>query len=309
MITITVLFKLRIVQLRPTSNVSRLPVKVSNERSFFKASQYSDLLLYYLYYALYELLEFNVVKHFRKLSAAIYILLQSEICEEDLLKSERLLKEFVKEYEEIYGQDAVTMNSHLLVHLPQTVRIAGPLWVYAAFGFEGNLGKQIRTISGTRNFAEQLVFQYCLERKTKAPNVPTENLSNRIENAEPLRVLLNRNEISSNCYEFYAKLRLKDGEHITSEYYHETKRNNRFVRLLDDRYCCIVAFGIKESQNFAVIRICSILHSEDHFTQIKPETKYEIVPVSHIKYKMIHLQFDTREFLTKQYIHNSSTDD
>lgn len=161
----------RITRLKPTSEISRLPTKIGNDRAYLKASQYSDLLLYYLYYSLNGLLDFHIIRHFRLFSAAIYLLLQIEISEEDVQKAERLLDKFIKEFEDIYGKDAVTMNLHLLGHLPNLVRKAGPLWAYSTFGFEGNLGKLIRTISRTRNFAEQVAFAYCLERQPKSVSV------------------------------------------------------------------------------------------------------------------------------------------
>lgn len=114
----------RIQNQKPISSVSRIPKPVT-ERSYWKASQYSDLLLYFLYFSIDGILNFNAVQNFRKLSAGIYILLQKNISPSDLLKAEMLLDSFVKGFEEIYGQDTVTMNIHQIRHLPHVVRVAG----------------------------------------------------------------------------------------------------------------------------------------------------------------------------------------
>lgn len=139
----TAILNKRLLNMKPISSVTRLPRPVT-DRKFWKASQYSDLLLYYLYFAIDGILYFNAVKNFRKLSAGIYILLKKNISQCDLLNARLLLDSFVENFEIIYGQETVTMNVHLIKHLSHVVSVAGPLWAYSTFGFEGNMGRIIR---------------------------------------------------------------------------------------------------------------------------------------------------------------------
>lgn len=48
-----------------------------------------------------------------------------------------LMEHFVTEYQNIYGFTHMTYNLHLQLHLPAQVAIFGPLFLNAAFYFEG----------------------------------------------------------------------------------------------------------------------------------------------------------------------------
>lgn len=89
----------RILNLKPLSSMSRLP-KSLFDRSFWKASQYSDLVLYNLYYAIPGVLNSEVVKSFRDLSAGINLLLKKETNDNDISKAEQLLNRFVSGFEQ-----------------------------------------------------------------------------------------------------------------------------------------------------------------------------------------------------------------
>jgi len=50
-----------------------------------------------------------------------------------------LLRQFVTEYPEYYGNEYVTYNVHGLVHIANFVKIHGPLDKFSAFKFENIL--------------------------------------------------------------------------------------------------------------------------------------------------------------------------
>ena len=52
------------------------------------------------------------------------------------------------------------INVHLLLHLPDTVRELGPLWVYSCFHFEGQNGILKNLIHGTQKIDMQLLSSY-----------------------------------------------------------------------------------------------------------------------------------------------------
>ena len=54
----------------------------------------------------------------------------------------------------------MSINVHLLLHLPDTVRELGPLWVYSCFHFEGQNGILKNLIHGTQKVDLQLLSSY-----------------------------------------------------------------------------------------------------------------------------------------------------
>ena len=59
---------------------------------------------------------------------------------------------------ELYGATSCPLNSHLLVHLADYVRLWGPLWTHSAFGFESINGHINSMIHSKHRIADQLVF-------------------------------------------------------------------------------------------------------------------------------------------------------
>lgn len=239
---------------------------------------------------------------FRKLSAGIYILLQKKITDADITRAERLLNEFVVRFEHIYGADAVTMNIHLVKHLAENVRTAGPLWVYALFAAESNMGRLIRSKSGKTSFLQQIAFGYCIERNV-LDFQPTGNiLRKKLKNVDPNieSIVLNANILN---YELYACYKLKNSSELRSEFDIVHSRNDHCGQLIDGTICSIVTF-VKTNQNsiLAVVRKYQIIQNFDHFIQIKNVNTYKIVKVSDISHKMIYLDFITRQFATKHYL-------
>lgn len=58
----------------------------------------------------------------------------------------------------MWGNIPCPLNSHLLVHLADYVRLWGPLWTHSAFGFESMNGHISLMIHSKHRIADQLVF-------------------------------------------------------------------------------------------------------------------------------------------------------
>ena len=54
----------------------------------------------------------------------------------------------------------MSANVHLLLHLPDTVRQLGPLWVYSCFYFEGQNGTLKSLVHGTRHVDSQILHSF-----------------------------------------------------------------------------------------------------------------------------------------------------
>lgn len=62
----------------------------------------------------------------------------------------------------------MSSNVHLLLHLPDTVRELGPLWVYSCFHFEGLNGILKNLVHGTQQVDKQLITSYSYVKQLPA---------------------------------------------------------------------------------------------------------------------------------------------
>ena len=60
------------------------------------------------------------------------------------------------------GENACTMNIHLLCHMCECVANWGPLWCYSCFPFESVNGRLKTHYHGTRSMNKQLGFSYIM---------------------------------------------------------------------------------------------------------------------------------------------------
>ena len=65
---------------------------------------------------------------------------------------------FYQHMPDFYGKESCKINFHYLLHLPNFVRMWGPLWVYSCFGFENMNGHLKKMFHGTSQILGQLVF-------------------------------------------------------------------------------------------------------------------------------------------------------
>ncbi|XP_043464001.1 uncharacterized protein LOC122499618 [Leptopilina heterotoma] len=110
-----------------------------NFKSKWKASEWRSWLLFFGVPCLRKYLPSECLQHFSLLVNTIFTLLKTKITEEELLQCELDIIEFVGEFENLYGQENMTFNVHLLLHIVECIRRCGPLWATSAFCFESHL--------------------------------------------------------------------------------------------------------------------------------------------------------------------------
>ncbi|KAE8745978.1 hypothetical protein FOCC_FOCC007340 [Frankliniella occidentalis] len=75
--------------------------------------------------------------------------LREYISEEDFERGERALRRYVLTIEDVYGTNVLMkFNTHLLLHIPQSVKNFGALWASSTFSYEhynGMLAKMFRS--------------------------------------------------------------------------------------------------------------------------------------------------------------------
>lgn len=147
----------------------------------FKATELRMLLLYSGPVIFKKFLERNVYEHFMLLSAAIRILASPTLSVVLINVAEDLLRKFVLQCVELYGQKMVVYNVHSLIHLTSDVKIHGHLDLFSAFGFEN--------------------FLKTVKARIRSPFKPLKQLINRDEEEG----LVNVSKGTSNTPQFYLK--------------------------------------------------------------------------------------------------------
>ena len=143
-------------KIKPLQNLSRVPRSLL-DLPHWKSSEFRNFLLYWGKPILKNILSDEHFGHFCLLVRAIHNLSKEVIEEEDLLIAEQCLVMFVANFAGLYGGRFMTMNIHSLLHLVDSVRANGPLFVNNCFVFEDLNGYLLDHIHGTLGVDTQLV--------------------------------------------------------------------------------------------------------------------------------------------------------
>ncbi|XP_026016884.1 uncharacterized protein LOC113018025 isoform X1 [Astatotilapia calliptera] len=141
--------------LKPPSEMSR-SLQSLKGRDSWKASDWRAFLLFYAVSVLPGILQPSFLQHFFCLSISIHILLQESVSQNDLQLAHENLVLFVRNMEELYGEENVSFNCHQLIHLADCVRNWGPLWATSAFSFERN-SANLRALLSNINYNPQKI--------------------------------------------------------------------------------------------------------------------------------------------------------
>lgn len=117
---------------------------------YWKASECRSFLFYYSVPLLSTVLDRRYFSHYLLLVQAIFIFNSYSICSTDVLQSEQMLRQFVCMFATLYDEKDMSANLHLLLHLADSVRDLGPLWVSTCFHFEGINGELLHFFHGTQ---------------------------------------------------------------------------------------------------------------------------------------------------------------
>lgn len=132
---------------------------------YWKASEFCSFLLFYSLPSLSGIPPAKYRNHWFLLVQGMYLLLQSEVTEEERLQAEKCLKNFVIYAVPLYGQEYITYNMHLLTHLARAVELYGPLWSVSAFPFESHNGALKNSFNGTQHVPAQICKRNLMKRE------------------------------------------------------------------------------------------------------------------------------------------------
>lgn len=106
------------------------------------------------------------------LSSSIFDLLDVHLTSDQIDDCEQSLNEFVKQFEEFYGEDNMVFNVHLLTHLSESTRHFGALWNSSLFPYENANGVILQYRTGNNHPVIQISTKYILNRVCQYTNVP-----------------------------------------------------------------------------------------------------------------------------------------
>lgn len=263
----------RIVSVTPTNELFRKPKSISLLGEY-KANEFRALMLYYLRFALTGLLDSKYIKHFHLLCSAMYMLLSENISNDAIKEAEIRLQTFADDFEELYGENNVTIKLHLIRHLASCVRDLGPLWSQSAYGFENNNGLVVRGNTSKNNIAHQITWKYLAKLTHNKRN--EEN--NKFSIGKQQIIKLSTHDIdlyTTENFQLENRQHLKiityiilNGVKFTSKMSRTVSTVDYFVQLKNGTIGSVCYYVALDSILYACIDIHDISAKFDHFTQI-----------------------------------------
>lgn len=254
---------------------------------------------------------------------SLYILLQRNIKECELNRSEVVLKLFVRDFSRLYGERSATYNVHQLLHLVICVKRWGPLWAWSAFAFESYNGQLTRLTHGTKHIGPELlnklqlirglqILKHRIDERTKTSRVPiiprlendyvkgTHRLNIKLHDIER-EMLISKGLLDISHCKIYLRSIIR-GEEYTSLSYKDTTTNSFtvFIKKQDNSsfYGMIRFFFLVEDLCFTVQNL-SVQHSKfisqnetqitiNHIIPIKEVNEFTFINVREVK-EMYHV--------------------
>ncbi|CAE7227515.1 unnamed protein product, partial [Rhizoctonia solani] len=173
----------------PSSFVGRL-ADIYEDRHLYKADDYSYWFQYLGPVLLKEWLPRKYYEHYLLMRDIIGMVLQFEITYDELDELEQMVNQWVSQYEEYYYQYEPTrlpvcpLTIHALLHMPHTIRKAGPLWTSWAFVMERFCGfllpavkNRTRPYEHLDNFVQRRAQMQIVSSKYNLPSLSKPNIN------------------------------------------------------------------------------------------------------------------------------------
>ncbi|XP_031782865.1 uncharacterized protein LOC116416839 [Nasonia vitripennis] len=212
------------------SDFCRNPKQFQKIRHLWKATELRQFLLYTGPIVLLHVLPTKLYTHFSSFHIAISILVNPILCKSDdyLNYADELLKTFVKDFEEYYGEKNVTFNVHNLLHIVSDTRNFGSLDDFSAFRFE-NLIRKIKQLVSKGNQPLVQIGKRLAEIKSSKAYSDEDNVKfdlsmyctmQEIYVFKEKSIFLDCHNTSNNC------ILLNNGTYIECHYFIKDKNNS-----------------------------------------------------------------------------------
>ena len=314
----------RLINIKPTDHMSRLPRKIDNTVSHWKASELQHWLLFYSVPCLDGFLPGPYMDNLCYLVQGIYLLLGEQLTEAELEQAELTLLKFQLSFEKLYGAKHCGLNIHNIgCHLVEYARKHGPLWAWSCFPFEDLNGILVKSAHGTGNVCYQLLTTMLAHRQVfkevdlmedqelksftqqmlkKGQHVkefaPTSSCRiakcTSVSDKELTRNIEDFTELDNIDIQKVERIRLSNGQLITSTHYRKMKKRICYaVSTQNDLYYTINFFVFIKAINKVVAigqeLVCvGPVHREvDHLMKVVLVEKETMFYVDNIKEKIL----------------------
>ena len=182
--------------------------------------------------------------HFLFLHCAIKILVSPRLCISHNSVAKLLLRQFVTDFSEIYGEDQVSFNVHSLIHLPDDALKFGPLDSFSAFCFESYLTPVKSLIKAHTHPLEQVSFR--LIEKKNASHLDSDRYPNENTKLTILGRTKVQNEYNSIIYLRNKLSNVQPNNYVMSKK-KEILRISKFININSIFYVEAEAFDNREN--------------------------------------------------------------
>lgn len=303
------LLNLRIQSIKPCSFINRKP-RSFELRRLMKASEHRNNLLYFLPVCLKGILGQKYLDHFNLLSSSIYKLLTTNISSQDIIDVKNNLNIFVKQYQDLYGKEHMTMNVHLLNHLVFCVENLGPLWSQSMFSFESNNSTFSRYVIGSTDIIAQLTSRYMIDKSTQRRTYPKRSetfthLSDKkiIKLSMREAAVLNKNNIffeNNEKVQTYCVYRKHDQRFTCLNYTAAKTTIDFFVKLNNGTLGKVKYYIEHENENHMVLEQYECIKQENHVFEVRPKNIDLVFPAEDIEKKLIYIHYLNKHFITER---------
>lgn len=221
---------------------------------------------------------------------------QAEVMPDEVDQTEKDLTLFVRQFEQYYGKNAVTMNVHLLIHMCNAVRNLGPLWAQSTFAFESNNGVIARNITTKTNVLHQMAKKYVLRRDIPAAKkinevagVLVQGGVKKIKPYDDEKNVLSKYGILCDMIPIYERIQVR-GTSYSCIRYKKTKSADYFIMYRSGQMG-IVRFFIKHKKNvFVLIDEHEIItRLNNHVFEMRSSNRLTLESWKNIDCKMIFM--------------------
>ena len=145
-------------------DVGRLPRTMLQKMSGrgITAQQWKNFIITFARVCLWKEVSEEAYKLVRTLAEACEIVLHNYINENDINRLETLLKSHHELYSKIFGEYSVSINYHMVLHLPDQIKNWGPPTAWWCFPYERRIGELSDTLTSGKSVEEQIFNHYFL---------------------------------------------------------------------------------------------------------------------------------------------------
>ena len=157
------------------SSMGRIPHKIASSFSSFTADQWKTWTMVFSMYALHGVLEQEHLECWYLFVQACNILVSPMLNINDAMEGHKLLLQFCKQFQQLYGRDKVTPNMHMHMHILNCILDYGPVYAFWLFSFERYNGILGSYRTNNRSIEVQLMRHFVQEMEISKLHIRDEN--------------------------------------------------------------------------------------------------------------------------------------